>query len=138
MKFWDTTALVPLCLEQPASGPIARILKNDPAQVVWWGSVIECWSAFARLRREGMLKADDEDKARTILDRLRGAWVEVQPTEEVRHYAGRLLRTHALRSQDAVQLAAALVWTGGGPGEFVVLDQKLREAARLEGFTPNP
>jgi predicted nucleic acid-binding protein len=125
-----------LCLAEPASASLRRILEADPGMVVWWGSPIECWSAFARRRREGLLSGEDEDAARMILDRLHSAWVEVQPGDDVRRHAGRLLRTHSLRSLDAVQLAAALVWSGGGPGEIVVLDQRLRDAARLEGLIP--
>lgn len=136
MRFWDASALVPLCLAEPASASRRRLHDADPTMVVWWGSVVECWSAFARRRRDGLLTVEDEDAARTILERLRGAWLEVQPVEEVRQHAGRLLRTHALRALDAAQLAAALVWSGGGPGEIVALDQRLREAARLEGLTP--
>lgn len=36
-----------------------------------------------------------------------------------------------------LQLAAALVWAGKAPKghQFVCLDQRLREAARKEGFT---
>lgn len=138
MKFWDASALVPLCTEEPSSAVLRRVLDSDPAIVVWWGSLVECWSALARRRREGLLTLDDEDAARIVLDRLRALWTEIQPVEEVRTYAARLLRTHPLRSQDAVQLAAALVWTGGGPGEVVVLDGRLRDAARLEGLTPTP
>lgn len=138
MKFWDASALVPLCTEEPSSAVLRRVLDSDPAIVVWWGSLVECWSALARRRREGLLTLDDEDAARIVLDRLRALWTEIQPVEEVRTYASRLLRTHPLRSQDAVQLAAALVWTGGGPGEVVVLDGRLRDAARLEGLTPTP
>jgi predicted nucleic acid-binding protein len=57
------------------------------------------------------------------------------PSEEVRLQCRRLLRVHALRAADALQLAAALVWTGRmDEGEFVVADGRLAEAARLEGF----
>jgi len=136
VKFWDASAVVPLCLAQPASSSLRRILETDGHMVVWWSTVIECWSAFARQRREAFLAADDEETARAILERLRAAWDEVQPVDEVRQRAGRLLRTHPLRTPDATQLAAALVWSGGGPGEIVVLDQRLKEAARLEGLVP--
>ena len=62
------------------------------------------------------------------------------PSDEVRHRAGRLLATHPLRAADALQLAAALVWSEEQPlGEvFVSLDDRLREAARREGFALLP
>jgi predicted nucleic acid-binding protein len=53
----------------------------------------------------------------------------------------RLLRIHALRAADAIQLAAALEWTGPLPDSsatLVTLDRKLAEAADLEGFTVLP
>jgi len=49
------------------------------------------------------------------LDYMRSRWNEVQPTEEVRERAERLLRIHKLRAADALQLAAALVWCDGAP-----------------------
>ena len=40
MMFWDSSALVPLCLDQPRS-PEARTLAGEDAEmVVWWGSAI--------------------------------------------------------------------------------------------------
>ncbi len=47
---------------------------------------------------------------------------------------------HPLRAADAMQLAAALVWTEDATSgaEFVCLDQNLREAALKEGFTILP
>lgn len=47
---------------------------------------------------------------------------------------------HALRSADALQLAAALVACDERPrGEtFVSLDERLRNAAQREGFTVLP
>ena len=139
MRFWDTSALVPLCVDEPESGAVKALLQDDPSMVVWWGSIIECWSALARRRREGMLQNADEESARTFLHTLQESWIEVLPGEDVRARAGRLLRLHPIRSADAVQLAAALVWAGDPPsGEIVVYDHRLREAARLEGLTPRP
>jgi len=47
---------------------------------------------------------------------------------------------HSLRAADALQLAAALIWTEEttAGAEFVCLDQNLREAALKEGFTVLP
>jgi hypothetical protein len=54
--------------------------------------------------------------------------------------AGRVLLLHPLRALDALQLATALVWSQGhgGTRHFVCLDQRLREAAQMEGFTVVP
>jgi predicted nucleic acid-binding protein len=136
MRFWDASALVPFCVDQPESTRVKKLLEEDRMMVVWWGSVIECWSTFARLRREGVFSVDDEDAARGLLHALHDSWIEILPSEEVRTHAGRLLRVHPVRSADALQLAAALVWAGDPPsGEIVVFDRRLQEAARLEGLT---
>jgi predicted nucleic acid-binding protein len=48
-----------------------------------------------------------------------------------------LLRRHALRSGDAIQLASCLYLERelGGPVAFVAYDQRLVDAARAEGLT---
>jgi predicted nucleic acid-binding protein len=118
-----------------------RILAEADEEIVaWWGSRLECISALSRRRREGLLPADVEIKARAVLSALAAAWSEVQPTEAVRLRAERLLMVHPLRAADALQLAAALVWAEESPQgvEFVCLDQRLKEAAQKEGFTVLP
>ncbi len=103
--------------------------------IVWWSSPVECASAFSRLARDGVLVRDAEEGARDILSELQDAWYEVQPTDRVRAQAMRLLRLHPLRAADAVQLAAALEWAGTPPaGTLISFDERLREAARREGF----
>ena len=68
--------------------------------------------------------------------RWQGDAYVVPPTLKLRETAGRLLGVHPLRAADALQLAAALVWCEGQTSEetFVCLDQRLRDAARREGF----
>lgn len=139
MRFWDSSSLVPLCVDQPQSGTVRALLNGDPAMAVWWGSRVECWSAFARLRRDGVFVIEREDEARQLLSVLQESWFEVLPSEEVRAQAGRLLRVHPMRAADALQLAAALAWRGDSPsGEIVAYDQRLRDAARLENFIVRP
>lgn len=112
------------------------LLISDPMGVVWWGTPVECWSAFARQRREGGLDAREAEAARANLDLLVTHWPEVLATPEVRRRAGLLLRRQGLRAADALQLAAALFFFGDGPGEFVTLDTRLSAAAASEGLTP--
>ena len=135
MKFWDSSALVPLLLQQPQTKRVRHLLAEDDELVVWWGSAVECASAIAQLHRDGHLSAAAERDARSLLNVLRKSWFEVQPGDAVREQAMRLLRVHALRAADALQLAAALEWAGAPPeGGFVTFDDRLLEAAQREGF----
>ena len=99
--------------------------------------MIEAVSSLNRLTRDGTLDVKENRQAFARLDYLRGRWNEVQPTEEVRDRAERLLRIHKLRAADSLQLAAALVWCGDRPQGRAVIgcDGNLSEAAEAEGFT---
>lgn len=140
MRFWDTSAIVPLLLEQQASATVRGFLDEDRAMAAWWGTPIECASAAARLRRAGSLSVTDEQEVLRLLGTLRTSWLEVLPSDEVRDEAMRLLRVHALKAADALQLAAAVVLAGGGRSEvaLVTFDERLALAARLEGFEVLP
>ena len=110
MRFWDASALIPLCLQEQQTGLLKKLAQEDEAIVAWWGSPVECLSALARLRREDALSPAEEEQAQTVLRALMTAWTEVEPSGLVREQAGRVLRLHPLRAADALQLAAALVW----------------------------
>ena len=140
MRFWDSSAIIPLCLKEKASEAVKGLMKDDEDIVVWWTTYIECLSALSRRQREGVLTSGDAAKARAVLSALAAAWSEVQPTELVRLRAERLLSIHPLRAADALQLAAALVWAQETPRglDFVCLDQNLRESSLKEGFFIKP
>lgn len=139
MRFWDTSGIVPLLLEQEASPSVTRLLSDDPEMAAWWGTSVECASAAARLRREERLTVAEEDAVLQLVARLRESWSEVRPSAEVVDHATRLLRIHPLKAADALQLAAARVWAGSGAGaELVTFDERLALAARLEGFRVLP
>ncbi|MDP2657950.1 MAG: type II toxin-antitoxin system VapC family toxin [Candidatus Deferrimicrobium sp.] len=140
MKFWDASAVIPLLLREPNTLAIKKLLARDPGLVAWWGTPVECYSAFARLRRDGILTLGEERSLRGLVGRLSSDWTEVLPGNGVREHAGRLMLRHPLRAADSLQLAAAIVWADGNPGEreFVCLDRRLREAASREGFRVIP
>ena len=140
MRFWDSSAIIPLCLKERASEAVKSLMKDDEDIVVCWTTYIECLSALSRRQREGALTSGEAGKARAVLSALAAAWSEVQPTEMVRVRAERLLSIHPLRAADALQLAAALVWAQETPRglEFVCLDQNLRESSLKEGFSIQP
>lgn len=140
MKLWDTSALLSLVLAQRATESLKEILSADPVVVLWWGTKMEAVSAVSRLSRGGHLEEADVTCVLREIEALTAATFEVQPTEEVRAAACRLLRVHELRAADALQLAAALVWTEHSPGGagFVCLDRRLCQAADREGFEVLP
>ena len=101
MKFWDSSAIIPLCLKEPASETVKHLLKSDEDIVVWWATRAECLSALARRRRDGMLSIHAEVRAKAILSVLSGEWSEVQPSELVRQRTERILQVHPLRAAES-------------------------------------
>lgn len=136
MSFWDASAIVPLLVEEAGTSRSLSILEQQVAIVVWWGTTVECWSAAARLRREGQLSNAEERDVNDRLKAMREDWTEIHPTEAIRETARRLLRVHPLRAADALQLAAALAWVNDPTNAgMVTYDLRLAEAAAAEGFT---
>lgn len=119
MRFWDSSALVPLLLKEAGSDPVRSIIAQDEGMIVWWGTEIEVLSAVRRREREGTLPTEAAERSIEILHELRRGWSQVLPMERTRAVAARLLAVHPLCAADAFQLAAALAWRRGLPGEKV-------------------
>ncbi len=136
MKFWDSSAVVPLLVHQSASPAIEAYFREDSGLIVWWATRVECDSAIARLERERKLSPKSTDEAFRRLDAISSLWHEVQPVDVLREAARRVLRLHSLRAGDSLQLAAAFMAAENRPStlEFVCLDDRLGGAARREGF----
>ena len=136
MRFWDSSALVPLLLLEPASGTARDRYLEDPEVAVAWTTAIECASPIARLEREGHLGPRETAQAFARLDGLAATWNVVEPRDETLEVARRLLRVHPLRAADALQLAAAFLAAERRPATlaFVTRDERLRAAAEREGF----
>jgi predicted nucleic acid-binding protein len=136
MKFWDSSAVIPLLVTEPTTPVVRDILAQDRHMHVWWGTEVECVSALARLEREKPAASISIETAYDRLAALREDWSDVAAVNHVRDVAKRLLRVHPLRAADALQLAAASVLADGDRGSVTVvsLDDRLRDAARREGF----
>lgn len=137
MRFWDSSALVPLLVREETTDFRQDQYDADPVTVVWFGTLAEIESSLFRRQRDGQLPAPAESAARRRLSKIAEQWIEVSPTHEVRDRAIRLLRMHQLRAADAFQLAAALVFCREQTQHlpFLTSDTRLRQAAELEGFT---
>jgi len=137
MRYWDSSAILPLVVNESQSDSMLALIDRDPAIVTWWATHVECVSALARLERDKSLDARAMRAALTRLDALSRQWIEVPALDDVRTHATRLLRTHALRSADALQLAAAIIASNFEPAALTVvsLDTRLADAAEREGFS---
>jgi predicted nucleic acid-binding protein len=137
VRFWDTSALVPLILEEPASRACRRELRADPGMVVWILTRVEVISALRRRARDASLTAAEAATALRRLEERAARWTEVEAVADVRLRAERLLGLHPLRAADALQLGAALTFFGDVPRGrvFLTRDRELAAAAAREGFT---
>jgi uncharacterized protein len=136
MRFWDSSAVIPLLADEPARKSMLQLLQQDPQVLIWWGTPVEIASALARLERENELTADEVSSALSKARQLADGWHEIVPSDAVRRTAERLLRAHPLRAADSLQLAAALIAADHDAStlEIVCLDARLASAARREGF----
>ena len=140
MRFWDSSAVVPLLVAQAGSAQADRWLGDDGEIALWTLTPIEVVSAVQRLVREGAFSERQAEEAERRTNELVLVSHVVVDVEAVKSRAARLLRLHVLRAADALQLGAALEWAvGHPPGRLVhTFDARLAVAARREGFTVVP
>ncbi len=136
MRFWDSSAVALLVVEQKESRRCRALYRADSAVAVWALARTEVASAVHRLRREDLLREREAATALRRLEALMDRATEVTALEAVRERAERALGVHSLRAADALQLGAALLLSGDRPRRkaFVVADRRLAEAAAREGF----
>ncbi len=136
MKYWDSSAIVPLLLHEKSSSAARKLLRSHGQITVWWATSVECYSAICRIERQAKLSHEEFARITSKLSDLSSIWHEVQPAAGIRESAMRLLRVHVLRAADALQLAAALSACVQRPEfcEFVTRDERLIAAANREGF----
>jgi predicted nucleic acid-binding protein len=143
--FWDSSALVPLCIRQAGSRQAQLYLRKfDP--VVWWGTCVEIHSAICRLHREHVINDANKQGAVARLRLVSRGWREVLPDDQLRELATESLDKYFLRAADALQLSASLIWCQKRPSRrsFICADRRLAQAADAAGFSvleipsPNP
>jgi hypothetical protein len=140
MRYWDSSALVALHVEQTATPRVRELYAKDPDVLTWVLSDVEVRSGIARLARDASLEAV---AAQDAIARIEAFWEsvhEISLVEAVKRRAKRLLGVHSLKAADAMQLGAALAGAYDNPlgWEFVCLDHSLGAAARREGFIVVP
>lgn len=127
---------MPLLVGEPVSTALQSLYEADSSVLVWWGTEVEATSSVARRERAGDISSRVASTALRRLEEMKAEWSEVEPSEALRRTARRLVRSHPLRAADALQLAAAIVGSGGDPSTvpIVCFDARLATAADREGF----
>ncbi|OGQ86646.1 MAG: hypothetical protein A2289_25760 [Deltaproteobacteria bacterium RIFOXYA12_FULL_58_15] len=136
MRYWDTSALVPLLVKQAGSDLVRDWITEDPRVVTWALSSVELCGAIERLCRTGLLDAGQRHELLRRVKRMASDWGEIIEFQAVRRRAIQLLARHSLRAADSLQLGAAWAASEGQPDtlDFVCLDRNLSDAAEREGF----
>lgn len=137
MSFWDSSALVPLCTNEPRSISAGRLWKSFSQKSVWWAASVEISSALARLERENLISLQKRLNAEKRLEILEKVWTEIQPAPRIKELARTFPAQYKTKAADSFQLAAALVWCRENPKgrDFVSGDEHLIKTAEAVGFT---
>src|SRR5262245_39352569 len=97
VAFWDSSALIPICVSQAQSPRAVKYSNRFHFIVVWWLAPLEIQSGLARLFRAGELSLADKNVALKRLDVIRASWHEIVPAEALKILAGDLLWNYSLR-----------------------------------------
>lgn len=136
MRFWDTSAIVPLLVLEQGSKLVRGWLSEDADMVLWGLTRLELVAAIERRAREGRLAAADRAAALVRAERITNDAHEVSDLLAVRVRGISLLARHSIRTADAAQLGAALLVADPDPWSLtlVVLDRRLAAAGLREGL----
>lgn len=134
IAYFDTSALVPLLIDEPGSG-VARQMWDEAQRVVAIPLLYaEGRAALAQGQRMGRIT---ERQLRAAVDELDEVYSQIDVVnidEPLVRWAGELAEAHGLRGYDAVHLAAA---QRAGDGDFVMVagDRALLAAAAAVGLS---
>ena len=140
MRFWDSSAIIPLIVLEEESAYCTCAFKTDGDIIVWTLSKVEVFSALCRRFREQILNEKAFESAKKRMNDLFDGAFEIVSIPRIKQRAIRLLQVHPLRAADALQLASVLVASEEDPSRLSVVcfDKRLSQAAKKEGFEVNP
>ena len=103
MRFWDTSALLPLFIVEEKSSAVRPLLNDDPDVLVWALTPVELVSAISR-RVPAEHDSRQRQAAAEIVMAAQSSWIKVRTYEEVAALAYEVCEKHRLRAGDALQL----------------------------------
>ena len=130
--YLDTSALVPLLVDEPTSPACGELWDSADSVVGTRLTYIEAVLTLAMAERMGRITAEDVSGGRSVLDELWPAVEVVEIDRDLMSDAARLALAHGLRGYDATHCAAAV---SANDPEFVAAsgDARLLGAWQVEG-----
>ena len=145
MSYWDTSTLVKLYVKEADSASFETHALNDPGQAITSRiALYEAHATFRRKEAEGAIMANTAQKLyeQLLQDVAAGEIRLVELGADVEREYGQVLNLCyrptmpiLLRTLDAVHLSSARVAI---ETELVATDKRMREAAKLLGFSLFP
>lgn len=131
--YLDTSALVPLLINEPASGACGELWDSADRITATRLAYVEAVAALTMAERIGRISAGDVSDGRMLLEDLWPVIDVVELDQELMSQAARLAVVHGLRGYDATHCAAAVA---ASDADFVAAsgDQQLLTAWRAEGI----
>ena len=133
IAYFDTSALIPLIIDEPSTDRCARLWDGADRVVSARLLYPEARAALARAERTRRISPRQHAAAIAELENLSGQIDHIELTARLARVAGDLAQVHGLRGYDAVHLAAA---ASALDGQLVVVtgDVELAKAARSMGM----
>ncbi|WP_419926391.1 type II toxin-antitoxin system VapC family toxin [Candidatus Poriferisocius sp.] len=135
--YFDTSAFIPLIIEEPNSDSCERLWNEATRTVSVRLLYVETRAALARAQRLGRLTRRGLASAVALLDDLSAQIDHIEITDRLVRTAGALSEEQQLRGCDAVHLAAAHA-VADVDTIFASGDQQLIAAASRLGLTVAP
>ena len=132
-----SSALVKRYVLEQGTDRVLELMDAGRRLIVSRLALVEITSASVRRARAGDLSKDAMNSILATLEaEFRARFDVIELRGAVMTRATDLIRSHALRAADAIQLACAVVARGGSeaPILFVSSDRELNEAAKSENF----
>ena len=138
--FFDSSALAKRYIQEQGTAAVLVLFEKAGRLVISRLAIVEVTSALVRRQRAGEMSARQFEVVFSALSAdLRQRFEVVDLGGPVTTRAVDLVRAHALRAADALQLACALIGRGERKEDseftFVSTDRELNAAAELEGLS---
>jgi uncharacterized protein len=108
IAYFDTSAIIPLIIDEPSSMICTRVWNEADRSISTRHLYPEARAALAKARRMERITSRQLAAAVDELELIITEIDHIEITAELAHTAGELAQTHGLRGYDAVHLAAVL------------------------------